>query len=167
MRKRIFAMFLALFAALGMTACGKEKVETREVEYDMTFENRTGSDVDKLQIRYADNADWMDISLQDGTWESGYRIPVSMAGQMPVAENGWQVQMQFVGGKDAVIWEGVEFADAEVIIFSLGEDGEPEAEIGMDDGEEDILLEIDEPDDMTEEDLSEDGYGNADDITEE
>lgn len=163
MKKRIFAMFLALFAAMGFAACGREKVETREVEYDMTFENQTGSDVSKLQIRYADNADWMDISLQDGTWESGYRIPVSMAGQMPVAKDGWQVEMQFVGGEEPVIWNGVEFDDAEVIVFSIDEDGEPEAEVGMDDGEEDIIPDMDEPDDL----MTDDGYDDADNITEE
>ena len=41
MKKRVLAIFLAAFAAVGMTACGGKEVETQEVDYDMTFENQT------------------------------------------------------------------------------------------------------------------------------
>ena len=138
MKKRIFAMFLAVFAAVGMTACGGKKVETQEVEYDMTFENQTGMDVSKLEIRYAEDADWMEIGLEDEAWENSYQIPVSMAGQMPVAENGWQVQMTF--GEDVqMVWNGVEFADEEILTFSIDEDSQPVVEIGMEAPAEDVL----------------------------
>ncbi|MBQ3614934.1 MAG: hypothetical protein II993_02910 [Anaerotignum sp.] len=43
MKKRILAIFLAVFAAAGMTACGGEEVATQEVDYDMTFETRQAS----------------------------------------------------------------------------------------------------------------------------
>lgn len=125
MKKRVLAMFLTAFTAVGMTACGGGKaVETQEVDYNMTFENQTGIDVSKLEIRYAEDADWMEIALEDETWESGYEIPVSMAGQMPVAENGWQVQMTFGDSDIQKVWDGVEFADAMVFAFSIAEDGE-------------------------------------------
>lgn len=137
MKKRILAMLLAAFAAVGMTACGGKEVETQEVDYDMTFENQTGMDVSKLEIRYAEDADWMEIALEDAVWENSYQIPVSMAGQMPVAENGWQVQMTF--DEDVqMVWDGVEFADEEVLTFSIDEDSEPVVEIGVEAPEGDI-----------------------------
>ena len=117
MKKRLVALFLTMFAAVGMTACGG-KVETQEVDYDMTFENQTGIDVSKLEIRYADDADWSEITLAGDVWENGYQIPVSMQGQMPVAEDGWDVQMTFDGDIQKV-WEGVEFGDDIILAFSL------------------------------------------------
>ena len=125
MKKRILAMFLAAIAAVGMTACGGKEVETQEVDYDMTFENQTGIDVSKLEIRYAEDADWSEIALTDGEWKTSYQMPVSMKGQMPVAENGWQVQMTFYDGETQMVWDGVEFADDVVLTFSLTEDMEP------------------------------------------
>lgn len=119
MKKRILVMLLAAFAAVGMTACGGKEVETQEVEYDMTFENQTGVDVSKLEIRYAEDADWSEITLTDGTWENSYQIPVSMQGQMPVAENGWQVQMTFADGDMQKIWDSVEFGDNIILAFSM------------------------------------------------
>ena len=50
MKKRLVALFLTAFAAAGMTACG-DKVETQEVDYDMTFENQTGMDVERRETR--------------------------------------------------------------------------------------------------------------------
>lgn len=131
MKKRILAMFLAVFAAVGMTACGGKEVETQEVDYDMTFENQTGIDVSVLEIRYAEDADWSEIALTDGEWKSGYQMPVSMKGQMPVAEDGWQVQMTFAEGDIQKVWEGVEFQDDVVLTFSLTEDMEPVVESGV------------------------------------
>lgn len=124
-------MFLAAFAAVGMTACGGKEVETQEVDYDMTFENQTGIDVSVLEIRYAEDADWSEIALTDGEWKSGYQMPVSMKGQMPVAEDGWQVQMTFAEGDIQKVWEGVEFQDDVVLTFSLTEDMEPVVESGV------------------------------------
>ncbi|MBQ5708550.1 MAG: hypothetical protein IIV62_01150 [Anaerotignum sp.] len=131
MKKRILAMFLTVFAAVGMTACGGKEVETQEVDYDMTFENQTGIDVSVLEIRYAEDADWSEIALTDGEWKSGYQMPVSMKGQMPVAEDGWQVQMTFAEGDIQKVWEGVEFQDDVVLTFSLTEDMEPVVESGV------------------------------------
>lgn len=129
MKKRIFAMLLAAVAAAGVTACGGSKVETTEVDYDMTFENQTGIDVSKLEIRYAEDADWSEIALTDGEWKASYQMPVAMKGQMPVAEDGWQVQMTFANSEAQMVWEGVEFADDVVLTFSLTEDMEPQMEM--------------------------------------
>ena len=118
MKKRILALLLVVSAAVGMTACGG-KVETQEVDYDMTFENQTGIDVEKLEIRYAKDADWSEIALTDGIWENSYQIPVSMEGQMPVAENGWEVQMTFADTDIQKTWEGVEFGDDIIFAFSM------------------------------------------------
>ena len=144
MKKRILALLLAVVAAVGMTACGGgNEVATTEVDYDMTFENQTGIDVSKLEIRYAEDADWSEIALTDGEWKSGYQMPVAMKGQMPVAENGWQVQMTFAGGDAQMVWEGVEFGDDLVLTFGLDDDMEPVVTSGAPDFEADA--------DMTEE----------------
>lgn len=130
MKKRIFALLLAVSAAAGMTACGGE-VETQEVDYDMTFENQTGVDVSKLEIRYAEDADWSEITLAEDVWENSYQIPVSMEGQMPVAEDGWQVQMTFADSEIQKVWEGVEFGDDIILAFSV-DGSEPVVEIRTD-----------------------------------
>ena len=127
MKKRILALLLAVSAAVGMTACGGKNVETQEVDYDMTFENQTGIDVSKVEIRYAEDADWTPIALTEETWQSGYEMPVSMKGQMPVAENGWAVQMTFADTDIQKTWEGVEFGDDIVLAFTL-EGGQPAVE---------------------------------------
>ena len=119
MKKRILALLLAAIAAVGMTACGGKEVKTQEVDYDMTFENQTGIDVEKLEMRYAEDAEWSEITLADGIWQNSYQVPVSMKGQMPVAENGWQVQMTFADSDIQKIWEGVEFGDDIIMAFSL------------------------------------------------
>ena len=119
MKKRILALLLAAIAAVGMTACGGKEVKTQEVDYDMTFENQTGIDVEKLEMRYAEDAEWSEITLADGIWQNSYQVPVSMKGQMPVAENGWQVQMTFADSDIQKIWEGVEFGDDIILAFSL------------------------------------------------
>jgi hypothetical protein len=113
-----------------MTACGGKEVEKQDVDYDMTFENQTGITAEKLEIRYAEDADWAEIALTDGEWKSGYEMPVSMEGLMPVAEDGWQVQMTFEGDIQKV-WEGVNFADDVILTFSLNEDMEPAVEMGI------------------------------------
>lgn len=138
MKKRILTMFLAAFAAVGMTACGGKEVETQEVDYDMTFENQTGIDVSKLEIRYAEDADWSEIALTDGEWKSSYQMPVSMAGQMPVAKDGWQVQMTFADDNSQKVWDGVEFADDAVLTFALDEDMKPVVTSGAPASEADV-----------------------------
>ena len=125
MKKRILMMFLAAFAAVGMTACGGKDVETQEVDYDMTFENQTGINVSKLEIRYAEDADWSEIALTDGEWKNSYQMPVSMQGQMPVAKDGWQVQMTCADGDSQKVWDGVEFDDDVILTFALDADMEP------------------------------------------
>lgn len=147
MKKRNLIVLAALLA-LGMTACGKEETPTTEVDYDMTFANETGIDVEKLEIRYADDAEWSAIALTGGIWENGYEIPVSMQGQMPVAEDGWQVQMTFADGEiqEEKIWEGIAFADDTTFVFSL-KDGKAVCE--------------------TSEQTAEDGFSDTDALTEE
>lgn len=125
MKKRILALFLTAIAAVGMTACGGKEVETQEVDYDMTFENQTGIDVSKVEIRYAEDVEWSEIGLTDGEWKSSYQMPVAMKGQMPVAEAGWQLQMTFADSDAQMVWEGVEFGDDIVLTFALDEDMEP------------------------------------------
>ena len=126
----MLAVTMMLAVVCTMTACGGKEVEKQEVDYDMTFENQTGIAAEKLEIRYAEDAEWAEIALTDGEWKSGYEMPVSMEGLMPVAEDGWQVQMTFEGDIQKV-WEGVNFADDVILTFSLNEDMEPAVEMGI------------------------------------
>ena len=151
MKKRILMMFLAAFAAVGMTACGGKDVETQEVDYDMTFENQTGINVSKLEIRYAEDADWSEIALTDGEWKNSYQMPVSMQGQMPVAEDGWQVQMTFADGDSQKVWDGVEFDDDVILTFALDADMEPVVTSGAPAPAEDIAETEALTDDLTAE----------------
>lgn len=130
MKKRML-LLLAAIAAVGLTACGgEEPVATQEVDYDMTFANETGIDVTKLEIRYAADAEWSEITLSGGIWENNYEIPVSMEGQMPVAEDGWQVQMTFGDSGIQKVWEGIDFADDTIFTFTLA-DGAPAYEVSV------------------------------------
>ena len=151
MKKRILMMFLAAFAAVGMTACGGKDVETQEVDYDMTFENQTGINVSKLEIRYAEDAEWSEIALTDGEWKNSYQMPVSMQGQMPVAKDGWQVQMTFADGDSQKVWDGVEFDDDVILTFALDADMEPVVTSGAPAPAEDIAETEALTDDLTAE----------------
>ena len=134
-----------------MTACGGKDVETQEVDYDMTFENQTGINVSKLEIRYAEDADWSEIALTDGEWKNSYQMPVSMQGQMPVAEDGWQVQMTFADSDSQKVWDGVEFDDDVILTFALDADMEPVVTSGAPAPAEDIAETEALTDDLTAE----------------
>ena len=121
--KKWFTIAAAAMLSVLLAACGAEEVPTQEVAYDMTFANRTGRNVAKLEIRPSEEADWCEITLTEAEWKSSYEIPVSLQGQVPPAENGWQVQMTFVG-EDTAVWENVFFSDTELITFSMDETGE-------------------------------------------
>lgn len=117
--KKKSALFLALVCSLGiLSGCGKEPVPQQEVSYNMTFVNETGQDVSALKIRPTEEYDWTNNLLQKDIWKTGYEVPVSLNGQVPVTENGWQVQMTFTNGSEN-IWEDVTLKDADKITFSM------------------------------------------------
>ena len=122
MKKRMIWMLTAAMTC-ALTACGQESVPTQEVDYDMMFENQTGLNVSKLEIRPSDDAEWSEITLSEAEWKNSYEMPVSMQGQMIVAENGWQVQMTFGESEIQRVWEGVHFADEVTFTFTM-ENGE-------------------------------------------
>lgn len=119
MKKNILALLLL---TLGLTACGGEKIPTQEVDYSMTFANQTGLNVSKLEIRPTEESEWSEITLSESEWKNSYEMPVSMQGQMPIAAEGWQVQMTFGDSEIQRIWEGVQFADDVTFTFTM-EDG--------------------------------------------
>ena len=122
MKKRVLWMLTALLAC-ALTGCGEETVPTQEVDYSMVFENQTGLDVTRLEIRPSDEAEWSEITLSEEEWKNSYEMPVTMQGQMPIAEDGWQVQMTFGESEIQRIWEGVHFDDAVTFTFTM-ENGE-------------------------------------------
>lgn len=119
---------------LGLTGCGGEaNAELQEEDYQMTmtFANQTGRDVSRLEIRPSENGEWEEISLSEEEWKSNYEMPVILKGMLPETEEGWQVQMTFADDGTQSVWDGIEFADAETITFSMAE-GEATAEIQAD-----------------------------------
>lgn len=147
MRKGMWKLLLAAVAVVGLAGCGT-KVETQEVDYDMTFENQTGKDVSKVEIRYAEGEDWSEITLTDGIWKDSYQMPVSMEGNIPIAPDGWQVQMTFAEEKTTGIWDGVCFSDETTFVFSYDDAGNPMV-VPMVDAEEVPLEEMDDPEEDT------------------
>ena len=121
--KKWFTATAAAMMSVFLASCGAEEVPMQDVAYAMTFANQTGRSVEKLEIRPSEEADWSEITLTDAEWKSSYEIPVSLQGQIPLAQNGWQVQMTFAG-EEAAVWEEVIFSDAETITFLLDETGE-------------------------------------------
>lgn len=147
MRKGMWKLLLAAVAVVGLAGCGT-KVETQEVDYDMTFENQTGKDVSKVEIRYAEGEDWSEITLTDGIWKDSYQMPVSMEGNIPIAPDGWQVQMTFAEEETTGIWDGVCFSDETTFVFSYDDAGNPMV-VPMVDAEEVPLEEMDDPEEDT------------------
>lgn len=116
---------------LGLAGCGgedKAEAELQEVDYQMIFANQTGRDVSRLEIRPSEDGDWEEISLSEAEWKSNYEMPVVLKGMLPETEAGWQVQMTFVDDGTKGVWDGIPFADAETIIFSMAE-GKATAEV--------------------------------------
>lgn len=147
-------MMIAMAAVLscGIAACSAEEdMQMQEVDYNMTFANQTGKNVSKLEIRPSEEADWSEITLTENEWKSSFEIPVSLQGQIPLAEDGWQVQMTFMG-EDAAVWDGIVLADDQTIIFSVDENGEPAMQTIVEESEEEppvdcnpVGVEIEDP----------------------
>ena len=133
--RKWFMMSMAAVLAAFLVACGtEEEVQTQEVDYRMTFANQTGKNVSRLEIRPSAEADWSEITLTEKEWKSSFEMPVSLQGQIPLAEDGWQGQMTFVGN-DMTVWDGIVFADAQTITFSVDETGEPAAQTAVETAE--------------------------------
>lgn len=120
MKKRILCLLLL---ACGLVGCGESTMPTQEVDYTMTFANQTGQDVSKVEIRPSADSEWSEITLSEAEWRDSYEMPVSMQGQIPLAAEGWQVQMTFGEEEQKRIWEGVHFGDEVTLTFTM-EDGE-------------------------------------------
>ena len=137
--RKWFMMGIAAVLACGLSACGTvETVPTEEADYSMVFANQTGRNVSKVEIRASEEADWYEITLTENEWKNSFEIPVFLQGQIPVAEDGWQVQMTFVGN-DAAVWEGITFADAQTITFSVDENGVTAAQVVTEETEEPLM----------------------------
>lgn len=129
MKKKLWLGALLVSLVFGVTACGEDEkqptIEKASVTVD--FINQTGEDVGILRIRPAEEYDWSENLLQEEVWKQNYEMPVSLSGELPEAEDGWQVQMKFLDGSEET-WQGVALDDSTTAVFSL-EDGLPNVEI--------------------------------------
>lgn len=150
MRKKFLALVLL---ACGLMGCSESNLPTEEVDFTMNFANQTGQNVSKLEIRPSADADWSEITLSEAEWKDSYEMPVSIQGRIPIAENGWQVQMTFDESEQQRIWEGVYFIDGETLTFTM-KDGETQV-IASEEAEEMLAAEAEaseiEPADAIEE----------------
>ena len=161
-----FMTGMAAVLACALSACGTvETVPTEEADYSMVFANQTGKNVSKVEIRTSEEADWYEITLTENEWKNSFEIPVSLQGQIPVAEDGWQVQMTFAGS-DTAIWEGITFADAQTITFSVDENGMTAAEVVAEEAEE-PLMDCDPDSLMSEDCVSDETETGENGVTEE
>lgn len=136
--KKWFMIGMTAMLTCFLSACGAEAtVPTQDVDYSMTFANQTGRNVSRLEIRPSEEAEWSEITLTENEWKNSFEMPVSMQGQIPVAEDGWQVQMTFASD-DMAVWDGIVFADAQTITFSVDENGETAVMVEAEEAEEAI-----------------------------
>lgn len=119
MKKKLWLGVVLFGVILGLTACSeaeKEPVETGK-NVSVEFINQTGEDVGILRIRPDEEYDWSENLLQEEVWKQNYKMPVSLSGELPKAEDGWQVEMKFLDGTEE-IWQGVALEDNTTAVFS-------------------------------------------------
>lgn len=129
MKKKLWLGAMLFSMVLGLTACSEAQTqpgnEGENVSVD--FANQTGEDVGILRIRPSDEDEWSENLLQEEVWKQNYEMPVSLSGELPKAEDGWQVEMKFLDGTEE-IWQGVVIKDNATAVFSY-ENGLPVVEI--------------------------------------
>ena len=63
--------------------------------------NDIGKDVVNLFIRPSEDDEWMEITLSDNPWRSGYLIPIELeAKTIPIPEYGWLLLVEFSDGNE-------------------------------------------------------------------
>ena len=125
MKKRLWLGAMMLAMALGLTACSEQKESTANEGESVTvdFINQTGADVGILRIRPNAEDDWSENLLQEEAWKQNYEMPVSLSGELPKSEDGWQVEMKFLNGTEE-IWQGIVLENNTTAVFSY-ENGLP------------------------------------------
>jgi len=79
----------------------EEKLVEELEKLAVNIGNDIGKDVVKLFIRPSDNDEWMEITLSDNPWRSGYLIPIELeAKTIPVPEYGWLLLVEFSDGNE-------------------------------------------------------------------
>ncbi|MDD3394673.1 MAG: hypothetical protein EOM28_00510 [Clostridia bacterium] len=136
MKKKLWLGAMLFGMVLGLTACSdaeQEPVKAGE-SVSVDFANQTGEDVGILRIRPSEEDEWSENLLQEEVWKQNYEMPVSLSGELPKAEDGWQVEMKFLDGTEE-IWQGVVIKDNTTAVFSY-ENGLPAVEIKEGDSDE-------------------------------
>lgn len=129
MKKKLWLGAVLFGIILGLTACSEAEngPVANEENISIDFVNQTGEDVGILRVRPDEEAGWSDNLLQEEVWKQNYVMPVSFRGELPKAENGWQVEMKFLDGTEG-IWQGVALENNTTAVFSY-ENGLPVVEI--------------------------------------
>ncbi|MGL4790075.1 MAG: hypothetical protein ACRCW1_01595, partial [Anaerotignaceae bacterium] len=81
--------------------------------------NDIGHNISALSVRQNANAQWTEIPLDNGVWQSGYIIPVTLEGSdIPLNGNEWQVQVSFVDEMESMVFDGLTFTDGGSLILT-------------------------------------------------
>ncbi|MCI8342782.1 MAG: hypothetical protein HFE62_06205 [Firmicutes bacterium] len=81
--------------------------------------NDIGRNVSKLSIRPNSESQWTEISIDNGIWKSGYMIPVKIeAESIPIAENGWDIEVTFSDDSSTKVFEGIPFENEKSFILT-------------------------------------------------
>ena len=79
----------------------EEKPVEKLEKLAVSIGNDIGKDIVKLFIRPNNDDDWMEITLSDNPWRSGYLIPIELeAKTIPVPEYGWFLLVEFSDGSE-------------------------------------------------------------------
>ncbi len=129
MKKKLWLGTVLFGILLGLSACSEGEMEPPANGENVTidFVNQTGEDVGILRVRPAEESEWSDNLLQEEVWKQNFEMPVSFSGELPKAEDGWQIEMKFLDGTEG-IWQGVHLANNTTAVFSY-ENGLPVVEI--------------------------------------
>ncbi|WP_304507077.1 hypothetical protein [Anaerotignum sp.] len=119
MKKKLWLGVMVFGMLFGLTACSEAKEEPmgQGKNVSVEFINQTGEDVGILRVRPDEEYDWSENLLQEEVWKQNYKMPVSLSGELPKAEDGWQVEMKFLDGTED-IWQGVVLEDNTTAVFS-------------------------------------------------
>lgn len=101
-------------AAEGEKAEETKKTSKREVE----IINNIGKDLSSARIRPSDTSDWSANLLVEDVWKDGYALPITLKGDYPEGDAGWEVEVTYAEDSKTDVWKGVPINTAKQITLT-------------------------------------------------